>query len=217
MDVSHREVIAGRSAPPGWWPARLAFWLALGLALGSACATTHPHFDYASEPDPSKHEYVLGPSDTLRISVWHNADLTGEATVRPDGTISVPLVGDLRAAGRTPGQVRADLVQRMATFIKEEGAIVTVVVMGINSYRFIVSGNAERAGVYTANHYVTVVEAFAMSGGPNKFGSPEDSVLIRTDPVHGTRRIPIDYPAILSGVHPEQNLTLISGDILFIP
>jgi polysaccharide export outer membrane protein len=191
--------------------------LTLVLALGSACATVQPHYDYASEPDPSKSEYVLGPSDVLRVSVWHSPDLSGDATVRPDGTISVPLVGDLHAAGRTPGQVRADLMQRMATFIKDEGAIVTVAVVAINSYRFVVNGSVEHPGAYVASHYVSVIEAFALAGGPNKFASPESSVIIRKDPAHGVRRIPVDLPSILSGVHPEQDLRLLADDVLYVP
>ena len=189
----------------------------LGLLAACSCATTNPPYDYASEPDLRKQEYVLGPSDVLHISVWRNPELSGDTSVRPDGTISVPLVGDLRAAGRTPGQVRAELIQRMATFIKEEAAIVTVVVAGINSYRFVMSGNVEKPGAYGATHYVTVVEALAMAGGPNRFGNPENTVIIRTDPVRGVRRIPVDYPAILGGQHSEQNLTLVPGDTVYVP
>jgi polysaccharide export outer membrane protein len=191
--------------------------LALALGPSLSCGTTHAAFDYASEPDPRKSEYVLGPSDVLRITVWHNPELSGDATVRPDGAISLPLVGDLRAAGRTPGQVRAELAQRMSTFIKEESAIVTVAVASISSYRFIVSGSVERPGAYVATHYVTVVEAMALAGGPNKFANPDSGVIIRVDATRGTRRIPIDYPSILNGTHPEQDLPLLPGDTLYIP
>ena len=200
-----------------WHRGVIALGLAFGPALVAACATTHPPFDYAAEPDPRKQEYVLGASDVLRITVWRNPELSVDATVRPDGAISLPLVGDLRAAGRTPGQVRAELVQRMATFIKEESAIVTVAVASINSYRFVVSGAVERPGAYSSSHYVTLVEAMAVAGGPNKFGNPENTVIIRTDATHGTRRIPIDYPAILSGAHTEQDLPLLPGDTVYVP
>jgi len=196
--------------------------LGLGLALLqllliAACGTTQPAFNYASEPDPRKQEYVLGPSDVLRIAIWHNADLSADATVRPDGTISLPLVGDLKAAGRTPSKLREEIVQRLATFIKEDSVIVTVAVVGINSYRFIVSGNVEHPGIFAATHYVTVVEALIMAGGPNRFGDPEATVIIRTDPAGRVRRIPVDYPSILKGTHPEQDLPLISGDNVYVP
>jgi polysaccharide export outer membrane protein len=190
---------------------------AAGLAVGPACSTVGPPFDYASEPDPRQTEYVLGPSDALRITIWRNPDLSGDATIRPDGTVSLPLVGDLKAAGRTPSQLRGEIVQRLATFIKDDSVIVTVAVTGINSYRFIVSGNVERPGAYTTNHYITVVEALVMAGGPNKFGSPEGTVIIRNDAKRKLRRIPINYPAILSGDHPEQDLPLLSGDTVYVP
>jgi polysaccharide biosynthesis/export protein len=185
--------------------------------LASACKTVQPPYDYAAEPDPRKQEYVLGPSDVLKITVWRNAELSGEAVVRPDGTISLPLLGDLHAAGLTPGQVRAEIAKRLSTFVKDESAIVTVAIGGVNSYRFVVNGNVEHPGVFAANHYVTVVEAIAMAGGPNRFGSPDTTVIIRPGAGGKARRIPIDYPSILVGAHPEQDLPVLPGDTVYVP
>lgn len=184
--------------------------------LFSACGHKQPRYNYAAEPDPRKQEYVIGASDVLRISVWRNPDLSGEAIVRPDGTITLPLVGDLRAAGRTPGQIRAEITQRLGAFIKDESAIVTVAVATINSYRFTVSGNVEHPGTFVSTHVVTVTEAVALAGGANRFADAEASIIIRSDD-KGTRRIPVDYPGILSGVRVQQDLPLIAGDTLYIP
>jgi polysaccharide export outer membrane protein len=175
---------------------RLFGWLALAVA-GVACNTPRPFYDYASEPDPRKQPFVLGTSDVLRVNVRNNPDLTGDAVVRPDGNISLVLIGEVQAAGRQPEQVREEIVQRR--------------------YRFVVAGNAERPGAFTANHYVTVSEAIALAGGPNRFSSPEDTVIIRIDPVKGRKRIPVDYLAILKGTHPEHDLPLISGDTVYVP
>jgi polysaccharide export outer membrane protein len=206
----------GISALPGFaWPGRTALCALIVALTAGACATTH-HYDYSTEPDPRRQEFVLGPSDVLKVVVWRNNDLSGEATVRPDGTISLPLVGDLRAAGRTPGQVRAEITQRLATFIKDESSVVTVVVADVKSYRFIVSGNVERSGEYTATRYVTVSEAIGLAGGPNKFADAAETVIMRTDP-KGVRRIPVDYPGIMNGAHPEQDLPLLAGDRIFVP
>jgi polysaccharide export outer membrane protein len=193
--------------------------LSVAMSLGSncACATTHSNYDYSSEPDPRKSEYVLGPSDMLKIAIWHNPDLSADATVRPDGAISLPLLGDLKAAGRTPSKLRDEIVQRLATFIKEESVTVTVAVVGINSYRFVVTGNVEKPGSYAASRYVTVVEALVMAGGPNRFANPDQTIIIRNDAAKGTRRIPIDFPSILNGTHPEQDLTLLPGDTVYVP
>ena len=192
--------------------------LVFGLVAGAiACATTHPLYDYAAEPDPRKQEFILGPSDVLRVNVWRNPDLSGEATVRPDGTISLPLVGDVRAAGRPAGEVRAEISKRLQAYLKDDANNVTIAISAINSYRFVVNGNVEHTGVFASNRYVTVSEAIALAGGPNRFASADDAVIIRDEPGKGKKRIPIDYPAILKGTHPEQDLPLVAGDIVYVP
>jgi polysaccharide export outer membrane protein len=194
-----------------WAPA------ALVCLLGASCATVHPYYDYAREPDPRKQEFVLGTADVVHINVWKNADLSVDATVRPDQKISMPLLGELEAGGHTPAQLRDAIAQKLATFVKDETATVTVSVQTINSYRFVVSGNVERPGELNATHYVTVAEAIALAGGPNRFADAESTVIIRPDDKGGAKRIPIDYPAILSGAHPEQNLALFAGDTVYVP
>jgi polysaccharide export outer membrane protein len=191
----------------------------LSVLTVPACWSQPRPYNYASEPDPIAEEYVLGPSDVLRVNVWHNTEFAGDVIIRPDGTISLPLLGDLRAAGRTPGQLRADIAARLTAFIKDDSAIVTVSVSAVNSYRFVVSGNVEHSGVFTASHYVRVTEAIALAGGPNRFANPETSVIIRpnADPKLPVRRIPIDYVGILEGTHPEQNLRLLPGDTVYVP
>jgi polysaccharide export outer membrane protein len=191
--------------------------LVLLLALAPACATTHPPYDYASEPDPRKGEFILGPSDVLKITVWRNPELSTDGIVRPDGTVSMPLAGDLQAAGRTTGQVREEIVKRLRGYIKDESLSVTVAVSAINSYRFVVSGNVERPGAYTANHYVTVAEAMALAGGPNRFADPAGTVIIRHNPAGGSKRIPVDYPGVLAGKVPQENLPLLAGDTIYVP
>lgn len=191
--------------------------LVLLLALAPACATTHPPYDYASEPDPRKSEFVLGPSDVLKITVWRNPELSADAIVRPDGTVSMPLAGDFQAAGRTTAQLRDEIVKRLKAYIKDDSLAVTVAVAGINSYRFVVSGNVERPGAYTSNHYVTVAEAMALAGGPNRFSDAAGTVIIRMDDKGQTRRIPVDYLGVLSGKTPQENLPLVAGDTIYVP
>ena len=191
--------------------------LVLLLAICIGCATTHPPYDYASEPDPRKGDFVLGPSDVLKITVWRNPELSTDAVVRPDGTVSLPLVGDLQASGRTSIQLKEEIVKRLRAYLKDESAIVTVAVTAINSYRFVVSGNVERQGVFSSNHFVTVTEAIALAGGANKFADPAGTVVIRIDANGGVRRIPIDYPGVLSGMKPKENIPLIAGDTIYIP
>jgi len=80
-----------------------------------------------------------------------------------------------------------------------------------------VGGNVEHPGTYNANHFVTVSEAMTLAGGPNRFSTPEETVIIRTSGDKGTRRIPIDYPSILNGSHPDADLPLLAGDTVYVP
>jgi polysaccharide export outer membrane protein len=200
---------------------RLVLALALVVStssLGAACATTTPYYDYSKEPDPRNLEYVIGVADGLQITVWKNEDLSTSATVRPDGLITMPLLGDIKAVGRTPTELRAEITQRMSKFIRDESAVVTVAVTAMNSYTYTVSGNVEAPGVYKAQYYVTVAEAVAQAGGPNKFASRAGLVLIRQDRTTGKfRRIPINYDEIRSNKKPEANLVLMPGDTVFLP
>jgi polysaccharide export outer membrane protein len=196
--------------------------LILALALGSpaliACATKTPYYDYSKEPNQRELEYTIGVPDGLQITVWKNPDLSTDATVRPDGTITMPLIGDVKAAGRTPSELKAEIAQRLQTFIRDEGAVVTIAVTSVASYRFTVSGNVNTPGVFGSQNYVTVAEAIALAGGPNRFAEPAGLVLIRRDRATGKyRRIPISYDDVRSNKRPDMNLVLMPGDTLFMP
>jgi Periplasmic protein involved in polysaccharide export len=173
-------------------------------------------YDYAHEPDPRREEYIIGAADVLYITVWQTPDLSINATVRPDGTITMPLIGDVAAAGRTSSALRAEITNRLKSFVKDEALTVSVAVTEINSYQFTLAGNVERPGLYNARRFITVTEAVAMSGGPNRFAALSKVVLIRPKS-GGTRRIPIDLGAIYAGTRPEMNIVLVRGDTLHLP
>jgi polysaccharide export outer membrane protein len=172
-------------------------------------------YDYSKEPDPRKHEYVIGISDELRITVWKNPELSPTVTVRPDGTVTMPLVGDIQAAGRTPGQLNEEISTRLKTYLKDEAALVTIAVTQVNSYRFTVSGNVEKGGVFSPKYYVTISEAVALAGGLNKFASKQLYIIRQQG--GGARKVPINYDRIASGEHPEENVALVAGDTLMVP
>ena len=161
---------------------------------------------------------MLGPSDILRISVWHNPDLSADAIVRPDGNITLPLLGEIVAAGYTASELQATIAERLRTFVKDEGAVVTVAVTSINSYRFTVMGSVAHPGVFTSTHYVTFSEAMTMAGGPDRFATPEKIVIQRLgakgQPV---RRIPVNYTKVITGESPQQDLTVLAGDMIYVP
>ena len=194
--------------------------VALLLALLSACGgVTAPIYDYAQEPDPRGKEYVLGVGDQLEINVWENSGLNTDATIRPDGTITMPLVGDLKAAGETPTSLRKKITERLADFIKLQGAeTITVALKETNSYRFTVSGEVSKPGIYSEVFYVTVAEAIALAGGFTRFAKRNEMVLLRTDAATATTRsIPLAYDLLASGKRPDMNLVLLAGDSLYVP
>jgi polysaccharide export outer membrane protein len=195
--------------------------IVLGFALLcwlAACGVKAPNYDYASEPDPRNTEYVLGIGDQFMITVWENAGLTTEATIRPDGTITMPLVGDLKASGVTPSALKQTIQARLGDFVKVENAEITVAVSGFNSYRFTVAGEVVHAGVFTEGFYVTVAEAVALAGGFTRFAKRNHMVLLRRDPKTGeTRRIPLAYSLLASGKRPDMNIVLLAGDSLYVP
>jgi polysaccharide biosynthesis/export protein len=191
--------------------------LPAALVLLAACTSPRVKYDYSKEPDPRRSEYVIGVSDNLTIHVWKNPELSTGAIVRPDGTITLPLIGDLQANGRTPTQLREEITKQLSRYVRDEGVVVTVAVTGVNSYSFTISGNVERPGVYSSQKYVTVLEAVQLAGGPNRFASPRDTRLLRRDKAGKLREIPINYPALLEGKQPEANLALFAGDQLYVP
>jgi polysaccharide export outer membrane protein len=125
----------------------VALVLVSTLGLAACGAAT---YDYSKEPDPRKHEFVIGASDGVRVTVWKNPELSTDATVRPDGTITMPLIGDIHAAGRTPSELKEDIAHKLSAYIKDENATVTIALTGVNSYRYTVSGNFEHTGIFNS-------------------------------------------------------------------
>jgi polysaccharide export outer membrane protein len=187
---------------------------AAGLA---ACSPRAPSYPYNEEPNPRKSEFVIGISDELMITVWKNQQLTTAATVRPDGTITMPLVGDIVAAGKTASQLKEEIQARLTEYLKLEGSEISVAITGVNSYRFTVSGEVGQPGIYTSKVYVTIAEAIALAGGFTRFADRDDILLMRRDPKGNVRKIPIAYSLISTGETPEMNLVVLAGDSIFVP
>ncbi len=191
--------------------------LIVGLVL-CACGVKAPNYDYASEPDPRNTEYVLGVGDQITITVWENEGLTTDATIRPDGTITMPLVGDVKASGMTPTDLKQALLQRLADFKKVDATELTVAVRGFNSYRFTVACEVMHPGVFNQGYFVTVAEAIALAGGFTRFAARNGIVLMRRDPKTGeTRNIPLAYDLLASGKRPDMNIVVIAGDSIYVP
>lgn len=186
----------------------------LGQGCASRSASSAALYAEAARNDPRKRPYVIGVADVVRVTVWKDPNLSTDAAVRPDGTITMPLVGELVAVGRTAADLQKDVSTRLSGYMKD--AVVTVAVVEVNSYRFTVAGNVEHPGLYTSRYYVTVSEALALAGGPNRYASTSNVTVVRTN---GGRnlRIPIDYDAIIAGDRPDEDLVVLAGDAIQVP
>jgi polysaccharide export outer membrane protein len=189
--------------------------LLLGLIVG--CGPSLPNYDYSKEPDPRRSEYVIGVGDSLNINVWKNPSLSGTVVVRPDGTVTMPLVGDLRAQGKTPSQLRTEITKRVSEYVKLDGSGITIAVAQVNSYSFTISGQVGKPGMVSSKQYLTIAEAIAQAGGFTRFAQRDKIVLTRRTPDGKVKRIPIVYEFIENGTHPEMNLVMLAGDSLHVP
>jgi len=193
-------------------------WITVLVFVAAGCSTRNRGassiYAEAARNDPRGHPYVIGASDVVRVTVWKDPNLSADAVVRPDGTITLPLVGEVVATGRTAVALQDEIQTRLAAFVKD--AVVTVAIEEVNSYRFTVAGNVEHPGLFTSRYYVTVSEALALAGGPTRYASTGDMVIVRNGRGR-TVRIPIDYDAILSGKSPEQDIVILPGDAVRVP
>ncbi len=164
-------------------------------------------------------EFLLGPEDVLEVVVWRNEDLSREVVVRPDGKISMPLIGDVRASGLTADQLAEQIADRLKEF--KETPTVSVSVKAVNSYNVYVLGEVATPGKFQLQSYTTVLQAIALAGGFTQFASRNKMQVIRNsangDPLRREMRIPVRYDDLLSGNGWPGNFILKSGDIIVVP
>jgi polysaccharide export outer membrane protein len=158
--------------------------------------------------------YVIGATDELDISVWEQPDLSLRVPVRPDGMISLPLLNDLQAAGKTPMELRTLITDKLSTLVKDPQ--VTVVVIAINSQRVFVLGQVLKAGAYPFFPGMTVLQAITSAGGLGVFANEKKIVVMRTE--NGQQvRLPFNYKDVVRGLKSEQNIVLKPGDTVLVP
>tara|TARA_R110000851_G_scaffold302714_2_gene460025 strand:+ start:1653 stop:2297 length:645 start_codon:yes stop_codon:yes gene_type:complete len=163
-------------------------------------------------------EYILGATDVVRVSVWRNEDLSISVPIRPDGRISVPLVGDVQASGRTPDALANDIETKLSAYIREPQVSIVVTSMGSHEYsdRVRVTGAVQQPTSVPHRAGMTVLDMVLTSGGVTPFASPNNSVLYRA--VEGEMvAIPVKLDEILSRGDISTNYKLRPGDILTIP
>lgn len=200
-----------------------AVCLLLALAAG-ALGQTAPGPDRLAAPAPSggsevsaahNDSYTIGTDDLLSINVWKEPDFTQSIPVRSDGRISLPLIGEMTAAGRTPLQLEKDIAIKLRAFLNSPD--VTVIVLQMNSRKFNVLGRVAKPGSYPLTSTTTVLDAIALAGGFVDFAKQKDVYILRQDPRAGPTRIAFNYKNVIRGVHPEQNIRIEPHDTVVVP
>ncbi len=186
----------------------LAFTVILLAAAGCASAVKSERAD--ERPDPG--EYRIGKEDVLEVVVWHEPELTRVVPVRPDGKISLPLAGEVEAAGLTPAELQARLTKTLDPFIHD--AAVAVLVREINGARIYVLGEVTKPGAIPLRGPMSVVQAIAVAGGRTEFAG-DDIVWLRQKPDGKTERATLSFGDLVKG-EAAGALWLRGGDVLYV-
>ena len=154
--------------------------------------------------------FLLGAEDIIFVSVWRDPDFTRAHIVRPDGKITLPLVGEVQAAGITPVQLGKAITEKLSTIMKEPK--VDVSVTQVNSKRYYIQGEVNKAGAFPLIVPTTVLEALSNCGGFRDFANKKNIVILRKG-----QRLKFNYNDVIKGKNMEQNIYLEPGDYIIIP
>jgi polysaccharide biosynthesis/export protein len=157
-------------------------------------------------------EFRFGPGDTLDINVWDNAQISKLVTVRPDGMITLPLVGDIRVGGLSAEELKTYLYKELQRFV--EKPVITVTVTQINSYQVFVQGQVTRPGAYAITGSSTITQAISLAGGFTQFADRNGIIILRNS-LTKTEKIQVKYKKIVAGKIPDVRVE--PGDTIIVP
>lgn len=195
----------------------LLLWLGLFLTqVLSGCASGV----LVEREYPTPSGFLLGPEDVLDITVWKNQDLSRSVAIRPDGLISLPIIGDVQAAGLTADALAQRIAERLKQFVASNPAV-SVSVKDLNSYSIFVLGEVAKPGKYQLKSYITILHAISMAGGFTEYAKRNKLQVVRTTP-NGDHKlheihIPVRYDDVVAGKGEPGNLLLLSGDTVVVP
>ena len=189
--------------------------LCLFILMVSGCFKPDPIIP----PGPPEEGFVLGPEDLIDVVVWKNPDLSRQVVIRPDGRVSLPLIGDVLASGFTADQLASDIAERFKAY--KENPSVSVNVVAVNSYYVFMVGEFNGPGKLQFKTYTTLLQAISLAGGFSQFASRNDMTIVRNlvnaDGKIRELRIPIRYDDLISDEGGVYNITLLPGDTIIVP
>jgi polysaccharide export outer membrane protein len=157
--------------------------------------------------------YILGAEDNISILVNNSVEFNGSHLIRPDGRITVNLVGEVMAAGLTPEELTEVLKEKIKKYVVDPD--VTISVLGVNSKRFFIQGEVNKPGEYRLVVPTKILEALVNAGGFRDFAKKKDIVIIREEGT-ATKRLHFNYSDVIKGKHLDQNIFLRAGDIIVV-
>lgn len=173
----------------------------------------------ATDPSAAKaHDdsFVIGNDDVLAINVWKEPDISSKSVpVRSDGKISLPLVGEVQAAGLTPLKLEQQIASKLQNYISQPE--VSVMVQQINSQKYNVLGQVAHPGTFVIANSPTVLDAIALAGGFRDFAKQKSIYVLRQNPDGTQARLPFNYKEVIKGKNPEQNVKLQPRDTIVVP
>jgi len=185
--------------------------LCAGIALSVACGG----IGLAQESQFKDAPYTVKPGDLLSVSVWKEPDLGGPVLVRPDGTFSIPLVGQIDARGKTVTELQQAVTERLRKYISDP--VVTVSIQEVRGNKIYVIGQVTKPGEFVVNPRVDVMQALSMAGGTTPFAALGDIVVLRRTDNGQQQAIPFHYTEVARGRNLQQNITLQAGDVVVVP
>jgi polysaccharide export outer membrane protein len=168
-----------------------------------------------TRPADAQSDYVIGADDVLAIDVWNEKEISRSVTVRLDGAISLPLVGEVQAASKTPQQLEKEIATKLHAYISDPE--VTVIVQQMMSKRFNVLGEVMKPGSYLLTNSTTVLDAIALAGGFRDFAKQKAIYVLRHNADGTETRLPFNYRDVVKGKKVEQNIKLEARDSVVVP
>ena len=153
---------------------------------------------------------MIGPSDVLYIRVWNEGEFSGPVAVHQDGKVTLPLVGDLEAGGKTPNEVQDVVAKALTKYVVKP--LVTITVQEVGSKRYYMDGQVPHPGEFALVVPTTVFEAISKAGGIGEFANTKKIYILR-----GDKKIPFNYKEVLKGKNMAQNIQLKSNDHIVVP
>ncbi len=182
--------------------------LAYSQTLAKASPSAQPPMATVQDP------YTVKPGDMLSIAVWKEPDLQGPVLVRPDGTFSFPLCGQIDARGKTVNELQQLVSERLRKFISDP--VVTVSIQEVKGNKVYVLGQVNKPGEFIVNPRVDVMQALSMAGGTTAFASLGEIVILRRTDA-GQQALPFRYADVARGRNLNQNIMLQAGDVVVVP